>query len=642
MRILLALAAAFALATAARAAPPLEAYGRAALIQAVALSPSGDRFAIAVADPKGGWNLIVRTTSGAPVAGQSFKVSQIRALEFAGEDHVLLFQTATAKAPVEFGWARSYQHEDVVDFNIKTRASAMLPGSRTTIYSSIFGWHGVRQVGGRWYAYLGAIRIGSAGSPKEQAYFPDLYRVDLDSGELQSVAVSAQRPRGWLIGADGQVAANTVFEPRQKQWSVYLGATISDHPLLQRSGSDSVGLLGPGRTPGTFLISEKVDEATTIREIRVDGQGDGEVLAAGESAVGEFFDRETGLLVGMTTLREQRLFDPVLQKRIDIAHQVFPGDRARVVAHSRNFDRIIFLTDGPGNAGRYWLVDAVGRTANPLGEVHPGIAPADVGATRMFAYKAADGLAMEGVLTLPPGRDPKSLPVVVMPHGGPIAAGDQAGFDWWAQAFASRGYAVFQANFRGSLGYGDAFRSAANGEFGRKMLTDVSDGVAALAASGIVDPKRACIVGASYGGYAALAGVTLQHGLYRCAVSLAGIADVDKLIFWIREHSSLSGMQMSDQQWRTMTGRAIGENGTVSPLHAAAAADAPILLLHGEADRTVPIEQSEMMKRALAGAGKPVDFVSLAQAGHDLFDPAARQAMLNASIAFVQKHNPAS
>ncbi len=129
---------------------------------------------------------------------------------------------------------------------------------------------------------------------------------------------------------------------------------------------------------------------------------------------------------------------------------------------------------------------------------------------------------MEGVLTLPPDKEGKNLPLVVMPHGGPIVVGDRARFDWWAQVFASRGYAVFQPNYRDTLGYGEAFRHAADGQYGRKMQTDISDGLTALATAGIIDPKRTCIVGGSYGGYAAFAGVTLQHGLYRCAVSVAG------------------------------------------------------------------------------------------------------------------------
>jgi dipeptidyl aminopeptidase/acylaminoacyl peptidase len=116
---------------------------------------------------------------------------------------------------------------------------------------------------------------------------------------------------------------------------------------------------------------------------------------------------------------------------------------------------------------------------------------------------------------------------VVLPHGGP-AARDEPGFDWWAQAFASRGYAVLQPQFRGSTGFGAAHRDAGFGEWGRKMQSDVSDGVRHLAAQGTIDAKRVCVVGASYGGYVAMAGVTLEQGVYRCASSFAGVSDLGR------------------------------------------------------------------------------------------------------------------
>ncbi len=172
--------------------------------------------------------------------------------------------------------------------------------------------------------------------------------------------------------------------------------------------------------------------------------------------------------------------------------------------------------------------------------------------SRMVDYRASDGLALRGVLTLPPGRRPKALALVVLPHGGPEER-DYPRFDWWAQAFASRGYAVFQPNFRGSSGYGVQFRNAGLGEWGRKMQTDISDGVADLAKKGIVDPKRACIVGGSYGGYAALAGVTVQQGLYRCAVSVAGVADLSDMLIY--EHkASASTSSSSIRYWRAFMG----------------------------------------------------------------------------------------
>ena len=127
-------------------------------------------------------------------------------------------------------------------------------------------------------------------------------------------------------------------------------------------------------------------------------------------------------------------------------------------------------------------------------------------------YRAADGRTIHAYLTLPLNREAKNLPLIVLPHGGPHSR-DEPGFDWISQSLASRGYVVLQPQFRGSDGFGYDLLSAGFGEFGRKMQTDLSDGVRALAAQGLIDSRRVCIVGASYGGYAALAGATLE---YRC------------------------------------------------------------------------------------------------------------------------------
>ena len=260
----------------------------------------------------------------------------------------------------------------------------------------------------------------------------------------------------------------------------------------------------------------------------------------------------------------------------------------------------------------------------------------------MVSYRASDGLELDGVLTLPPGREAKGLPLVLLPHGGPIGIRDQPGFDWMAQAFASRGYAVFQPNYRGSGGHGAALEQAGFGEFGRKMLSDMADGVADLAIRGVIDPRRACIVGFSYGGYAAMAGITVQHGLYRCAVSGSGLSDLNGYIQWDENIHGRGGASV--KFWR----EAMGVNmagapslAAISPVTLAARADAPLLLIHGRDDSVVPLEQSERMQRAMKAAGKPVDLVITDGEDHWLSHAASRVATLKAAVSFVQKYNPA-
>jgi dipeptidyl aminopeptidase/acylaminoacyl peptidase len=230
---------------------------------------------------------------------------------------------------------------------------------------------------------------------------------------------------------------------------------------------------------------------------------------------------------------------------------------------------------------------------------------------------------------------------VVLAHGGPQAR-DNSGFDWWAQGMASRGYAVLQANFRGSSGYGDDFVEAGYGEWGRKMQTDLSDGVRFLAAEGTIDPKRVCIVGASYGGYAAMAGPTLDPGVYRCAVAVSGVSDLRRMIAFEAGQGGRRNNSAVRYWNRFMGADGPGDRSldARSPAMQAATADAPILLLHGRDDTVVPIEQSQVMATALRRAGKPVEFIELNGEDHWLSREATRTRMLTETVRFLEANNP--
>jgi dipeptidyl aminopeptidase/acylaminoacyl peptidase len=313
-----------------------------------------------------------------------------------------------------------------------------------------------------------------------------------------------------------------------------------------------------------------------------------------------------------------------------------------LVSASDDRQRLVVKLDSPTDGPGYALVDLTTHGSQWLGAEYPGLDVADISQVRPVRFKAADGLSISGYLTLPSGRDPKNLPLVVFPHGGP-AARDGPGFDWWAQAMASRGYAVLQVNYRGSDGLGRAFLEAGFGEWGRKMQTDLSDGVRDLAAQGIVDPKRVCIVGASYGGYAALAGATLDPGVYRCAVDVSGPAELAKFIAWGNTRAGDEGVAGERYWMRYMGAGALNDPRltAISPADRADKVTIPILIIHGKDDTVVPFEQSQMMADALARAGKPYQLVVLNHEDHWLSRGDTRLQMLQATMDFLQKNNPA-
>ncbi|MEO7026115.1 MAG: prolyl oligopeptidase family serine peptidase [Caulobacteraceae bacterium] len=330
-------------------------------------------------------------------------------------------------------------------------------------------------------------------------------------------------------------------------------------------------------------------------------------------------------------------YDPTLQKYWNATVKAFPGARVSLMSMAENHKKFVVMVDSPTEAPAVSLVDIDRGSADWLGQTYD-VPSADLAPTSAIAFKAADGLTLTGYLTLPKGREDRALPLVVLAHGGP-AARDEPGFDWWTQAIASRGYAVLRVNFRGSGGFGWNFIAAGFGQWGRKMRTDLSDGVRYLAARGTIDPKRVAIVGASYGGYAALAGPTLEPGVYRCAVSVAGISDLKRFASWSREDADAS----SQRYWLRFIGvQKIGDPrlSEISPIDHVDALTAPILLIHGQDDTVVPYQQSQEMFDALRRAGKAVDLVRLAHEDHHLLMGATRLKMLRATIDFLLKNNP--
>lgn len=332
--------------------------------------------------------------------------------------------------------------------------------------------------------------------------------------------------------------------------------------------------------------------------------------------------------------------DPELGAVNAALSKVFKGKDVLISDWSADRTRFIVEVDAQDTPETWYLFDKARKELSPVGEAYPELKGAAFGTTRWITYKARDGLEIPAYLTLPPGAPASGgkLPLIVMPHGGPVAR-DAPGFDWLTQFLATRGYAVLRPQFRGSWGFGREFEVAGRGEWGGKIQTDLLDGVAAVAADGTVDPSRVCIVGWSFGGYSALAGASLHPEAYRCAASIAGLSDLG---LWISEVMRAYGTEGgSIRSLRRMLADASSAKlRETSPLQQVAAIRAPILLIHADQDTVVLPEQSQKMADALRDKGKPVEHVVLTGDDHYLLKSATRTQMLQTLEAFLAKNLP--
>jgi dipeptidyl aminopeptidase/acylaminoacyl peptidase len=631
----------------AQAAPPLEAYGDLPQVELMRVSPSGSRVAmIGVANDKR--RLIVTdVTQNKVLKAAAVGENTVRDLSWAGDDQILVTISTTTPPMYDFGMERALL-EGVLHVGLDGQQPWSVFEHSDDIEHTVFGNFGAYPQQGHWYGYYGGITRTRALGFSDSGYtrqhnYTDLYRVDLETSKPTLLASGAGRDHRWVVSADGNIVAHSESRDATGEWALYAGRDRGTVLLKKQTLTGEIGLMGLGRGPGTVLVLDQTGTSDILEEIDVTN-GHTETLFEDVGISDYFFDPLTGFLIGAETTDDPwALFvDPALQKHYLSTRKAFPKQHVKLESFSASLKEMIIFTDGADDPGTFWLVSSITHRADPVAYPYAQIKSADVGPIRKITYAAVDGMALDGILSLPPGREAKNLPLVVLPHGGPLAVSDEVHFDWWAQAFASHGYAVFQPNFRGSGGHTVAYRKAGYGEWGKKMLSDIADGVAELGKQGLIDPKRASIVGASYGGYAALAGVTLQQGLYRCAVSVSGPANMANFMDWQAKRYGLDSEPLRYLQ--KLTGADHGAGSLlhdISPAQFAKRADAPIMLIHGKDDTRVPIEQSREMAAALKGAGKTVQYVELEKEDHFLSRGVTRIAMLNAAVGFVEKYNPA-
>ena len=373
---------------------------------------------------------------------------------------------------------------------------------------------------------------------------------------------------------------------------------------------------------------------TALFNIKLDGSNKRElVLGRSDVDIDELITiGRNNRVVGASYATERRTieyFDPALKSLSVALGKALPGKpNVDIIDASQDESKLLLLASSDTNPGELYLFDKATRHLSEVLPVRQELDKVTLAPVKPVTYTAADGTAIPAYLTLPPGSTGKGLPAIVMPHGGP-GARDEWGFDWLAQFFAARGYAVLQPNFRGSTGYGNAWYKENGFKSWRVAIGDVNDAGHWLVSSGIADPDKLGIVGWSYGGYAALQSSVLDPNLFKAIVAIAPVTDLD----WLRQEAA--GFVNYPQ-----VDAFIGHGPYIhegSPAQNAERFKAPVLLFHGTLDQNVGVGESRLMESRLRGAGKQVTYVEFKGLDHQLQSPAARTKLLGDSDAFLRK-----
>ncbi|MBM3512082.1 MAG: S9 family peptidase [Alphaproteobacteria bacterium] len=570
---------------------------------------------------------------------------KVRGIDWSGPNHVLLYASITTNI-MEY---RSSKVEFWGVFSIDTRDMSkpkqLLANTRDLALQSSLA--DVR-------AYVGndngdvymAARMDHGGSISG---IEDLLLVNGATGRGREIARGSESTRYWVVSPKGHVIARVDHLQKSDLYRV-LVPTDEDRrgtfKAIFREETDLPNITVYGATADEkhLIVSGwKSSDREALFKMSLETGELEEALFEHElvDVLGVHRDPYTGAIVGARFVihgPEQVFFENDLQAVLQAVLKALPDKTVSLRSWSKDRKKFVAHSQGDDDPGTYYVFDLSAGKMLKVGSARENIKADDIYKVTPFFFKARDGQSIHAFLTVPPGKSPKNIPLVVLPHGGP-ASRDSTSFDYWAQFLASRGYGVLKVNFRGSTGYGKNFERAGEGEWGGKMQDDVTDGVEHVIKEGIADPTRVCIVGGSYGGYTALAGAAFTPDLYRCAVSIAGSSDLERKMGWASNRFGVHSEVY--EYWMKSVGDPATHMDLIrarSPSNSAYLIKADLMLIRGKDDTVVAFEQSEIMAEAMKRAGKDVSFVKLDGEDHWISTATTRTKMLTALESFLAKH----
>lgn len=469
----------------------------------------------------------------------------------------------------------------------------------------------------------------------------DVFRLNVLTGEFTRIAENPGNVVGWLTDHDGKLrlaytsdGANisilyreTEAEPWQEIACYDFRETAS--PLLFTPDNK------------TFYVTSRLGrDKAAIYEFDLQTRQPGKLIYEHPDVDVEtlLYSRKRKTISGVyyyTDKGHYDMLDEFRQKIADFVEKQLPGYDNTVASVSKDESKFIIISRSDRNIGTYYLLDVPTLTLTKLFDIAPWLKEHELAEMKPIQYTSRDGFVINGYLTLPLDAEPKNLPVVINPHGGPWHR-DVWGFNPEAQFLANRGFAVLQMNFRGSTGYGRKFWEISFKQWGLTMQDDITDGVNWLIEQGIADPKRIAIYGGSYGGYATLMGIVKNPDLYAAAVDYVGVSNMFTFLrsfppYWLPMKEmmyAMAGDPDKDEELLTK----------VSPALHADKIKTPLFIAQGANDPRVKKQESDQMVSALKARGVEVEYMVKDNEGHGFYNEENRFDFYRGMEAFLNKH----
>jgi dipeptidyl aminopeptidase/acylaminoacyl peptidase len=473
----------------------------------------------------------------------------------------------------------------------------------------------------------------------ELANKPSVYKVNVNTGRKSRIEKGKLGIRNWIVDQQGDLRLGFAlnYETGEALSRVRIGDDKKWHKIFEYNAltDPAIKPLGFGKDPNILYYRGYKEDKLALYTINLETREKQLVFEDEDYDVDGslIYSRKSHDVIGIyhRNSADGRIYwDESFDNFQKSINKVLPDTDNYLVDFSADEDTYLLYSENDFTPGVYYLGKRKSKSLDFIFAQYPALVPDVLTSHQFVKYKARDGYEIEGYLTIPKGSDGKNLPTILHPHGGP-GARESSGFDYWTSFFSNRGYAVFRPNFRGSTGYGYDFAQSQMKGWGLTMQDDLTDAANWLIDNGVADPERMCIVGASYGGYAAAMAAVKTPDLFKCAVSFAGVSNLKQLVSESRNYINTKFVknQIGDKS------KDLKER---SPYYQAEKISIPMLFVHGESDRVVDVKQSRMMVKKMEKMGKKVEYIELKDGDHYLSIQRNRHATLAAIDLFLKKH----